>query len=105
MTLQTVVRPSPDQVSCDLQDEIAILNVKTGASYSLDPVGSLVWKLISERPRAVAALCDELLARFDVDAERCHADTLDLLNKLAGEGLIEFDEAGGATGLAGRGRA
>ena len=92
MTLQTLVRPSPDQVSCDLKDQIAILNLKTGAYYGLDPVGAFVWKLIAERPSPVATLRDAVLGQFEVEPARCEADLLQLLEKLAEQGLIEATE-------------
>ncbi len=88
MTLETVVQASPDQVSCVLEGEAAILNLKTGVYYGLDPVGAMVWKLI-EQPRTVASVRDAMLESYDVDAGRCELDLLTLLGKLEGEGLIE----------------
>jgi hypothetical protein len=87
MTLEAVVQASPDQVSCDLEGEASILNLKTGVHYGLDPVGAAVWKLI-EQPQTVAAIRDAMLERFEVDAERCETDLFALLDKLAAEGLI-----------------
>ena len=40
-----------DQVSCDLAGEAAILNIKSGVYYGLDPVGARIWNLMQE-PRA-----------------------------------------------------
>ena len=92
MTLDTIVSPSPDQVSCDLEGEAAILNLRTGVYYSLDPVGAVVWKLI-EQPRTVADVRDAMLARFEVEAERCELDLFQLFEKLAAEGLIELRDS------------
>jgi len=39
---------SKDQVSCDLAGEAAILNLKNGVYYGLDPVGARIWNLIQE---------------------------------------------------------
>ena len=89
MTLDTIVHASPDQVSCDLEGEAAILNLQTGVYYSLDPVGAAVWKLI-EQPSTVACVRDAMLARFEVDTERCELDLFQLFEKLAAEGLIEI---------------
>jgi hypothetical protein len=88
MTLETVVQASPDQVSCELQGEAAILNLKTGVYYVLDPVGAAVWKLI-EQPRTLASIREAILGEYEVDAVRCERDLFVLLEKLAGEGLIE----------------
>ena len=37
MTLDTIIHASSDQVSCDLAGEAAILNLKTGTYYALNP--------------------------------------------------------------------
>jgi hypothetical protein len=86
--LSTVVRASADQVSCDLAGEAAILNLKTGVYYGLDPVGAFVWGLLRER-RPVSAVRDAMLAEYEVEAERCERDLLALLERLGAEGLIE----------------
>ena len=88
ITLGSVVQASSVQVSCDLEGDAAILNLKTGAYYRLDRVGALVWKLI-EQPRTVASVRDALLAAYEVEAELCERDLFELLGRLAGEGLIE----------------
>jgi len=88
MTLQSTVRVSQDQVSCDLNGEAAILNLKTGTYYGLDPVGATIWKLM-EQPCTVESIREAMLQKYEVDEERCQADLLELLAKLSAEGLIE----------------
>jgi hypothetical protein len=93
VTLETVVQASSEQVSCELEGEAAILNLKTGVYYGLDPVGAAIWKLI-EQPRTVASVRDAMLQTYEVDAERCERDLFVLLENLAGEGLIEVRSDG-----------
>ncbi len=92
ITQDTRVVVSPDQVSCDLAGEAAILNLKTGVYYGLDPVGARIWSLLAQ-PTTVAAIRDTIIAEYDVTPERCEADIRDLLEKLAAEGLVRFDDA------------
>jgi hypothetical protein len=92
VTLETMVQASPNQVSCDLDGEAAILNLQSGVYYGLDPVGATVWKLI-EQPCSIGSIRDAMLEKFEVDAERCEADLFELLDKLAREGLIEIRDA------------
>lgn len=77
-----------EQVSCDLGGEAAILNLKTGVYYGLDPVGARIWNLIQE-PKGFDEIRGILLKEFDVQPDRCERDLLALLEKLAAEGLIE----------------
>jgi hypothetical protein len=82
-----------DQVSCDLAGETAILGLKAGVYYGLDPVGSRIWNLI-QKPIAVADIHKVLLDEYDVDSDRCERDLHGLLQKMVDEGLIEVvDEA------------
>lgn len=76
-----------DQVSCDLGDEAAILNLAKGVYYGLDSVGARVWTLI-KAPKTFQELRETLLAEYDVDAARLDGDLRDLLGRLADEGLI-----------------
>jgi hypothetical protein len=87
--LSTVVKQSKHQVSCNLNDEVAILNLKSTLYFGLDEVGAYIWQALSE-PRAVSELCKAVLGRFDVDEARCHTDVLEFLTKLDQVGLIEF---------------
>ena len=91
MTLDTIIQAGPDQVSCDLEGEAAILNLQTGVYYSLDPVGAAVWNLI-EQPRPVSEVLQAMLARYEVTPERCQSDLFQLFEKLAAEGLIRICE-------------
>jgi hypothetical protein len=90
--LQSVVVAASEQVSCPLGDESAILNLKNSVYYGLDPVGARVWNLLRE-PKSVRELRDTLLDEYDVGAERCEQDLLELLEKMRVEGLIEVRAA------------
>src|SRR6202790_5908895 len=93
---RSVVVAAKDEVSCDLAGEAAILNVKSGVYYGLDPVGARIWPLMQE-PRAVAEIQNTITGEYDVEPERCARDLFGLLNKLLEEGLIEVkDEIGRA---------
>jgi hypothetical protein len=92
---RSVVVAVKDQVSCDLAGEAAILNIKSGVYYGLDPIGAQIWKLM-QQPRAVAEIQDAVLGEYDVEPERCARDLVGLLEKLLAEGLIELKENAGA---------
>jgi len=77
-----------DQVSSNLDGEAAILNLKNGVYYGLDPVGARIWSLIQE-PTTVAELRDAIVEEYEVEPDRCERDLLALLRDLAAEGLIE----------------
>jgi hypothetical protein len=88
VTLESIVVASPDQISADLGGDAAILQLKDGVYYSLDPVGARVWALLKE-PRCVRDLETILLDEYDVGADQCRRDLFELLEKLLGAGLIQ----------------
>jgi Coenzyme PQQ synthesis protein D (PqqD) len=88
LSLNSIVVASPQQVSCALGEEAAILNTKNSVYYGMNDVGASVWALL-KAPRRVSELRDEILREYDVDEERCERDVLALLESLRSEGLIE----------------
>jgi hypothetical protein len=83
----SVVVASTHQISADLADEAAILNLTSGVYYGLDEVGAGIWRLIVE-PRRVADIESTILAEYDVDASQCTVDIRAFIAGLAAEGLV-----------------
>ncbi len=81
ITLDSVVVASGDQVSCDLGGEAAILHLKAGIYYGLDPLGTRIWNLMRE-PKEVNEILENLLKEYEVDALGCERDLFALLERL-----------------------
>lgn len=92
LSANSIVVAASGQVSCPLGEEAAILRIKTSVYYGLDRVGARVWTLLQEA-RSIEQLRDAIVDEFDVEADRCEKDLLELLEKMRGEGLIEVREA------------
>ena len=91
LALDSVVVASKDQVSCSLENEVAIVHVTAGVYYGLDPVGARIWELI-KTPRSVRSIRDALLAEYEVEPDRCESDLLALLRDLREVGLVEVSD-------------
>jgi len=91
ISLDSIVSVAADQVSCELDGEAAILNLKSGAYHGLDPIGASVWNLIAS-PIAVCAIVDAMIIQYDVTRARCERDLLALLAKLDERGLIQIND-------------
>ncbi len=91
----TTVAAARDQASVDLDDEAAILNLKTGIYFGLNEVGAWVWRLI-QTPKTVAEIRAAMLAEFEVEPEACQADLQALLRDLEENELIEVRPGGAA---------
>jgi hypothetical protein len=92
LSVRSIVVASRDQVSCPLGEEAAILSLSKTIYYGLNPVGARVWALL-KTPTTIGDLRDSLVKEYDVDAERCERDLLDLLEKMSVEGLIQVSKA------------
>ena len=88
LSRQTIVVAARGQVSCALDGEAAILNIGNGTYYGLDAVGAEIWRLV-QNPQRVTQIREAVVELYDVPAERCENDIIDLLEMLLAEGLIE----------------
>lgn len=79
---------STRQVSCKVNDEVAILDLDRALYFGLQGVGVHIWDSL-EQPRSVAELCASILAEFDVSEADCRADLQQVLARLQEERLIE----------------
>jgi hypothetical protein len=94
-TDETIVVVAEEVLSNKLSDEEAILNLKSGVYYGLDPVGARVWELV-QAPVSVGRLLETLLGEYDVERDPLRRDLVELLGKLASENLIEVRKGRGA---------
>lgn len=91
-TASTVYQRSARQVSCKINDEVAILNLDRAFYFGLQGVGVHIWDSL-EQPRSIDDLCTSVAAEFDVSQEACKADIVQMLTNLEEEGLIDSSSA------------
>jgi hypothetical protein len=84
----TMIKRAAHQVSCSLNDEVAILNLQSTLYFGLDEVGACVWQALEE-PSRVDALCKAVASQFAVSDAACEVDVLTFLAALQEAGLIE----------------
>ncbi|WFP63248.1 PqqD family protein [Mesorhizobium sp. WSM4904] len=78
-----------DAVACEFGNGLALLHLKSNIYYSLNGVGAYIWELIQE-PRPILDIRSAVIARYDVEAERCKADVEGLLKGLIEAGLARL---------------
>ena len=88
--LNSTLAVSKDVVSCDLEEEVAMLNLKDGVYYGLDPVGARIWNLI-QKPTKISAILETLIKEYDVEEERCKNDLIELLEELQEKELVKIE--------------
>jgi len=88
-TNDAILVATKQQVSCELGEEAAVLNMKNSVYYGLDPVGARIWRLL-QQPTSMNAIRDVIVEEYDVTPQQAESDLRALLEKLLGEGLVEL---------------
>jgi hypothetical protein len=85
----SIVSTISRQVSCALADETLILQLETGNYFRLNQVGTATWEFMRES-HTVREIYLEILARYEVDAQRWERDLYGLLEEMREAELIEI---------------
>lgn len=88
----TVVARRDDILEAEVDAEIVALDVEAGNCYGFNKVASRVWGILAQ-PARVGDIVTRLTADYDVDAQTCEQQVLELLEELRGQGLVNPVEA------------
>lgn len=81
-----------EELSCELDGEIAILNLKSKLYFGLTDVSAMIWRAL-ETPQSFDEIVAAVTTQYDVDAEQCREDLGVFLSILKERGLVEIGEA------------
>jgi hypothetical protein len=90
--LQAVPQPNPNVQGTTLDGETVLLDLSTGRYYTLNRVGSAIWKACNGS-QSIQAIQATLCGRFDAPPERIADDLFALVTHLSHEGLITIEKA------------
>ena len=76
-----------------IDGEAIVINLGTGAYYSLNESGSRIWQFIEQRQPA-GVMLDWILSAYEVGPEDAAADLDAILGQLSAEGLVRVASAG-----------
>jgi len=77
----------PEAAHQGVGDEAILINLTTGAYYSLNDTGTMFWELLDGR-RTIADCAKAIAAEYDVEPGVVEADLLELAAEFEQEGLI-----------------
>ena len=75
-------------MSTEVGNDVVALQAERGFAYGMEEVTAAVWKLL-DQPRDLDEIVASLTADYDVGEEQCRAEVGALLDRMAGEGLVE----------------
>ena len=85
----SIIVAASSQVSSGLGEEIIILECEKGVYFGLNGVGRVVWKKI-QSPSRFEEIRDAIMREYEVSADRCEQDLMNLLHELHQQGLVEI---------------
>jgi hypothetical protein len=92
MTLDTVIARSASALTAEVGAQVVMLVPERNSYFDADTVGSALWRALTV-PQTVRALCDAVLARYDVARAQGETDVLAFFESAHREGLIEIVSA------------
>ena len=72
---------TPDVTTAEFDDELAVMDLRSGAYIAFNRTAADVWKLLEE-PQSLDGLTDTLAARYAIDPALCRAEVDALLAEL-----------------------
>lgn len=94
-----VICANEQQVAAKVMDGEAILiNLSTGAYYSIGSTGGFIWSLV-ERRLSIQDIVSAMADHYDVDRTQAATDVLRLSEELRAEGLISVTTSDAAAGV------
>ena len=82
------LRSPESYLARELDGEMVILNLESGAYYSANQIASLIWKgLLGDK--TPAEIAEGIAQSFDIDEPTATADVRELLVGLVQEGILE----------------
>ena len=78
---------NPGLVTAEMDGDIVMMNVETGAYYGLTGLGPQIWAAL-ESPCSSDDLFDHLLPRYEVSAEMLRQDLQVFLTDMQKNGLV-----------------
>jgi len=82
MTLNSTISRSDNFVFNEVDGELVMMNIETGAYASMNETGKAIWTLLDE-PKTIDAVITSLTEEYEIDRTACEADVLPFIENLA----------------------
>jgi hypothetical protein len=91
-TLENKAILSNNILITEVDNEAVLLNKATGKYFTLDEVGTRIWKLIAQHGQ-LQPVYQAMLDEYNVEPQQLEQDMLALVDNLRSSGLLQIDVA------------
>lgn len=78
---------APSAISTSMPGETVILDAAGDQYFSLEGIGPRIWQLLQDKA-TVASIVATIRDEYEVDAETCERDVVEMLGELIERGLV-----------------
>lgn len=90
----SAIQTNPSVVCTQLQNgDSVLLHLETQMYYSLNPTGVFIWEHLNGK-RTVADISEAIEQKYDISSQDANNSVSTLINELAEEKLVFFEQAG-----------
>ncbi len=86
--METKWEISKEVLSSRIDEEVVLMSMEADSYFGLDPIGSQVWELLSEKPATLTELVQTLMEEYEIDEESCKRDVGNFLKEMSERKLI-----------------
>jgi hypothetical protein len=83
----SVLEPRTEPLSAVVDDDLVMLDPRSGTYLGFDGIGRRIWELLDGR-RAIQEVCEVLVTEYDAEPATCQADVVAFLTDLVDADLV-----------------
>lgn len=76
-----------DYVFNEIDGEVVMMNIETGAYASMNDTGKTIWNLL-EQPVSINVVIDTLVKEYNVSKEQCEKDITPFIEKMIEQKIV-----------------
>lgn len=73
---------------CELTDGAALLDLETSKYFTLNDTALFIWNAV-QKPVPVSVLCSAIQDAYDVPAEQCQSDVIEVVTQMKARHLVD----------------
>ena len=86
--MNTIWQISTKVLSSKIDEEVILMSFEADSYFGIDPVGSRIWELLSEKPASINELVVILVDEYEVDEETCSKQVQIFIDEMYTKKLI-----------------